>query len=45
MELIKIGDAAVSEEKVVETTAMASNEEKEESVFTDVVSSESADNN
>ncbi len=31
MELIKIGDAAVSEEKVVETTAMASPEEKEES--------------
>lgn len=31
MELIKIGDAAVSEEKVVETTAMASTENKEES--------------
>lgn len=31
MELIKIGDAAVSEEKVVETTAMASEEPKEES--------------
>jgi TrmH family RNA methyltransferase len=29
--LIKIGDTAVSEEKVVETTAMASPEEKEES--------------
>lgn len=31
MELIKIGDAAVSEEKVVETTAMNSPENKEES--------------
>ena len=29
--MIKIGDAAVSEEKVVETTAMASPEEKKES--------------
>jgi hypothetical protein len=29
--LIKIGDAAVSEEKVVETTTMASPENKEES--------------
>ena len=31
MELIKIGDAAVSEEKVVETTTMSSPESKEES--------------
>ena len=31
MELIKIGDAAVSEEKVVETTPMSSPESKEES--------------
>ena len=31
MELIKIGDAAVSEEKVVETTTMSSPEDKEES--------------
>ena len=31
MELIKIGDAAVSEEKVVETTTMSSHESKEES--------------
>ena len=30
--MIKIGDAAVSEEKVVETTAMSSPEEKEESI-------------
>ena len=32
MELIKIGDAAVSEEKVVETASMNSPEKKEESV-------------
>ena len=31
LELIKIGDAAVSEEKVVETTPMDSTENKEES--------------
>ena len=31
MELIKIGDTAVSEEKIVETTTIASPEEKEES--------------
>ena len=31
MELIKIGDTAVSEEKIVETSTMASPESKEES--------------